>query len=138
MAKYSKLFILVAILMSGVALMPFVGFSSEPFSWERYRGVYDLAADIDMVDFDFVPDTAVIEKDGTVRWTNVGSVDHTATSYGPEFDSGVMAPGAIFTHTFDMTGTYDYRCTLHPDVMTGTIVVADQVHHVYVPLVIKE
>jgi plastocyanin len=57
----------------------------------------------------------------TVTWTNNDPSQHTATSTG-NFDSGVLAQGGTFSFTFDTAGTYDYICSLHPN-MTGQIVV---------------
>jgi plastocyanin len=38
---------------------------------------------------------------------------------GDDFQSEIISEGS-FTHTFDEPGTYDYACTLHPN-MRGTI-----------------
>jgi tetratricopeptide (TPR) repeat protein/plastocyanin/sugar lactone lactonase YvrE len=63
-----------------------------------------------------------------VTWTNDDSQPHTATSgedATPDgtFDSGIMAPGAIFGHTFTAAGEYPYFCLLHPN-MVGTVSVS--------------
>lgn len=48
---------------------------------------------------------------------------HTITSDTQGlFDSGSLAPGATFEHTFTAAGTYHYHCSIHP-TMTGIIVV---------------
>jgi len=39
-----------------------------------------------------------------------------------ELDSDNLAPGAIYIHNFQNSGTYNYHCTIH-SVMTGTVVV---------------
>ena len=38
------------------------------------------------------------------------------------FDSGNLASGAAYSHTFAQAGTYQYYCVIHPN-MKGTIVV---------------
>lgn len=138
MKKYRTLFILLAILMSGVALIPYIGLSSERFGWQQYADAYQLPVEVDAVDFAFEPDTVVIATGETVMWTNRGETDHTVTSNTGLFDSGTMVPGDVFTHTFSSVGDYGYRCTFHPDLMTGTVTVVDQVFPAYVPIVVRQ
>ena len=73
----------------------------------------------------------------TVVWdmTSVGpSVSHTTTECGntcdfptgsPDWDSGILGPGPgdSFSFTFNQAGTYLYRCSVHPSLMRGTIIV---------------
>lgn len=69
--------------------------------------------------------TVVIGVNNTIKWVNQDTVDHTVSSTsGPsEFgNDGTIAPGASFTTTLTMAGTYQYRCTIHT-TMTGTIIV---------------
>jgi plastocyanin len=43
---------------------------------------------------------------------------------GAEFNSGMMATGKTFEHTFTTTvGEYTYFCTIHPD-MVGKVIVS--------------
>jgi plastocyanin len=35
----------------------------------------------------------------------------------------MLAPNAIFKHTFNTAGTFDYYCLVHP-FMTGKVIVA--------------
>lgn len=65
----------------------------------------------------------------TVTWTNNDNTAHTVTEGNPSgntppngFDSGILAPGKTFTHTFDTVGTIQYYCTLHP-TMLGKVIV---------------
>ena len=76
----------------------------------------------------FAPDavTVVIGVNSTVAWTNNDSAPHTVTSTSASslgsFDSGNIAPGQTWTHTFTAAGTYHYTCRYH-SWMTGTIIV---------------
>jgi nitrite reductase (NO-forming) len=77
----------------------------------------------------FVPDTLTVSKGTTVSWTNGDSTLHTVTSgsaeagnSGTEFDSSYLAAGKTFQHQFNIAGTFDYYCTLHP-YMKGKVVV---------------
>jgi len=71
--------------------------------------------------------TVVIGVNATVTWTNDDYVDHTVTSTsipygGTSLISGIMEPGATFTATFSVPGTYEYYCSLHA-WMTGSVIV---------------
>ena len=70
----------------------------------------------------FVPQVITVKQGQTVTWYNDDEVFHTVTGEG--FDSGVLVPGASFSHTFDEPGTFNvaFGCTIHPD-MQGTVVV---------------
>ena len=76
-------------------------------------------------DFKFVPAFVRIRVGERVTWVNCdppGTEAHTSTSDGPAWDSGLMAPGAVFTFKFDQVGTLPYHCEPHP-FMTGSVVV---------------
>lgn len=69
-------------------------------------------------DMAFAPETLAVEAGDMVTWVwNDGAIDHDVA--GDDFQSEIMSEGS-FSHTFDEPGTYDYACTLHPN-MTGTI-----------------
>jgi plastocyanin len=85
----------------------------------------------------FDPAEVTIRVGGTVTWVNEASVDHTVTGdpskaaeegdaelpEGAEpWDSGFVKPGASFSMTFDVPGTYRYFCIPHENVdMLGVI-----------------
>jgi plastocyanin len=75
------------------------------------------------------PSPLTIPAGTTVTWINNDNTGHTVTEGNPSgntppngFDSGIIAPGKTFTHTFDKPGTVQYYCTLHP-TMLGEVVV---------------
>jgi plastocyanin len=75
----------------------------------------------------YSPNPIEVMVGGGVTWSNDDSQIHTATSgsvgsadSGSVFDSGILSPDATFDFVFDKAGTYDYYCTLHPQ-MVGTI-----------------
>jgi plastocyanin len=74
------------------------------------------------------PSPANVAVGTTVTFVNDDATLHTAVSgtadSGPSgvFDSGYLAKGKSFQHTFDKAGTFDYYCTLHP-FMVGQVVV---------------
>src|SRR5688500_8803708 len=72
-------------------------------------------------DFGFDPHTTTIAAGDSVTWENTGETTHNVKGKG--FFSDGMEPGDTFEHKFADAGVYDYLCTLHPDSMTGTVVV---------------
>ena len=71
----------------------------------------------------YKPDVVTISSDDTVRWTNMDNIAHTAT--GEMFDSGTLQPGKSFEFLFTDPGTYNYYCSIHPD-MKGTVIVTKE------------
>lgn len=82
------------------------------------------------------PFTVSLAAGGAVKWRN-GDTGTSGGAYGGGtpgtthditadtqglFDSGSLAPGGTFSHTFTAAGTYHYHCSIHPS-MTGIIVV---------------
>jgi plastocyanin len=74
-------------------------------------------------DFTFKPGELAVEAGTTVTFTNKDGFAHTATAEDKTFDSGSLAGGASFEHTFDEAGTYAFHCAIH-NSMTGTITVS--------------
>lgn len=71
----------------------------------------------------FTPATLTIRPGDAVTWVNKDIVEHTATtpaSSKQPFDSGMIAVGKSWKHSFKASGTYDYICTYHP-TMKGVI-----------------
>ncbi len=71
-------------------------------------------------DFAFSPVDVKVKVGTTVTWTNKDSAAHTVTSDSSSddsFDSGSLAQGKTFTHTFKKAGTFSYHCNFHPDMM---------------------
>jgi plastocyanin len=84
-----------------------------------------------LTDTAFQPNPANIKVGDTVRWTNNDNTIHTVIEWNPStgedveggFASDILGPGVTFEHTFNQTGTFEYYCNLHPN-MVGTIVVS--------------
>lgn len=72
--------------------------------------------------FAFHPTPITVAAGTTVTFTNNDAATHTATADDGSFNSGDLATGASFTHTFGKAGTYTYRCAIHPS-MKGSVVV---------------
>lgn len=77
---------------------------------------------VNIVDFAFDAETITVAPGTTVTWVNQGPTIHNTVSDDDLWSSEIMEAGDAFSYTFDETGTYPYKCTLHP-IMLGTIVV---------------
>ena len=80
------------------------------------------SGDVDIVDLAFSPASLTVSTGATVSWVNSGALPHTVTATDSSFDSGFMFTGDSYSRTFSSAGTFNYLCTLHPE-MTGTITV---------------
>jgi len=72
--------------------------------------------------YEFAPASRTIMAGDVVRWTFSGDA-HSATSRDGLFDSGIKDAGGSFQFKFEKAGTFRYYCVVHPDLMSGTIVV---------------
>lgn len=74
-----------------------------------------------MRNMQFSPATVEIHKGDVVEWKNEDITPHTATSssFG---DSGPLASGQSWRHTFSEAGNLPYACTFHPE-MKGVVIV---------------
>ncbi len=76
---------------------------------------------ISIVDFQFEPASVTVAVGDSIRWTNNGTVPHTATSgdnceASGDWDSGTLEPGQSFTYGVDQEDagrTVDYFCRFH-------------------------
>lgn len=73
-------------------------------------------------DYNVTPSTLTILKGANVTWKNNDSVDHQITSDSKGiFSSPLIGAGDTYTYQFNTTGTFPYRCNIHPE--KGTIIV---------------
>jgi len=84
---------------------------------------------IDIVDNNYSAAKITVPVGASVVWTHTGQKKHSVTADDGSFDSGELANGGSFAHTFAAPGTYQYYCTFHGGAggqgMTATIVVVD-------------
>lgn len=86
------------------------------------------ADEVWMQNTNFNPKDKTITVGTTITWINKDSYNHTVTSGTPgnpdgKFSSGTLGLGGTFSHTFNTAGTFNYYCTIHQSMMTGTITV---------------
>jgi plastocyanin len=77
---------------------------------------------VSIKDFTFGPKSVTVKVGTAIAWTNQDDIPHNVTSTTKQFRSKALDTDDKFTFTFSTPGTYNYFCTLHPQ-MTGTIVV---------------
>lgn len=70
----------------------------------------------------YSPNPITVARGGSVMWVNNDTTAHTSTSDNNSWNSGTIAPGANFSHTFASSGPFTYHCTIHPG-MVGTVTV---------------
>jgi len=79
-----------------------------------------------IAEFKFEPAAVTVHAGDTVEWKNDDIVPHTATADGeaqkPAFDTGTIDTGAAWRYVARKKGTYNYSCTLHPN-MKGKLIV---------------
>ena len=82
------------------------------------------APEVSIVDYGFAPAQMQVPVGTTVTWVNTGSDGHDVTGDGPggTWRSGPLAPSERYARDFALPGTYDFVCTIHPE-MRGRIVV---------------
>ena len=79
--------------------------------------------------FSYEPQEITIKSGDRVRWTAGAGDPHTATSGLPFQSDGLWNTGIFFSGEtsgpiqFNVPGTFSYWCQIHPEDMTGTIVV---------------
>jgi plastocyanin len=79
---------------------------------------------VEIIEDNFDPETAMVMVGGTVTWTNMDVESHTVTAEDGMFDSGEIAPGESFSYVFEEAGIFDYYCTIHPE-MNGSVIVEE-------------
>jgi plastocyanin len=101
--------------------------SSAPASSSPAPSSSGSVVKVVMKNIQYSPKTITVKKGTTVEWTNDDSLNHDVTKAsgpGPAFTSGTgnIGSGGTYKQTFNVAGTIQYHCTVHPG-MTGTIVV---------------
>lgn len=101
----------------------------------RYKAKYGAAGNtggttapkevnVNIVDFKFDSASITVPVGTKVTWTEVGPTEHNTVSKSPAnlWESDIMKPGQKYSYTFTKAGTYEYWCTLHPDMLAKVIV----------------
>ncbi len=73
----------------------------------------------------FNPDCIKVATDATVTFTNHDGYAHTVTADAGQsetFDSGDLASGASYQHTFSTAGTFGLHCSIHAGMVMTVVV----------------
>lgn len=88
---------------------------------KRLTGDTNNSNIITIEDNNYSPSYIAIVKGQEVVWINSDSISHTVTSVTGEFDSGAIRPGSRFIYRFNISGPYEYYCTIHRNMVHGKI-----------------
>ena len=80
------------------------------------------AAEVQVDNFTFGPETLTVPVDSTVTWLNKDDVPHVVASNDGVFRSKALDTDDKYSYTFTKPGTYEYFCSVHPK-MVGKIIV---------------
>lgn len=104
--------------------------SSAAFAEESHRGILipsgTSTEECAKANTCYFPYKMFVERETVITWTNLDTTAHTVTSGniidGPDgiFNSGLIKPGGVFSHTFTIMKPHEYFCMLHP-WMTGYV-----------------
>lgn len=67
--------------------------------------------------------TVTVTQGSTVTWVNRDQVPHTVVEKTKLFRSAALDTGDSYSYKFDKVGTFDYFCSLHPQMVAKVIVV---------------
>jgi plastocyanin len=96
-----------------------IAITDEPLETDMpMAGSHEVSVD----NFSFAPAAAAVSAGTTITWTNHDDIPHNIVSTDQKFKSPVLDTDEQFSHRFDVPGTYDYFCSIHPR-MTGRVVV---------------
>lgn len=96
--------------------------SSSKSGDEAAGGAATEGDTVDIVDFNYAPPNLKVKVGTEVTFTNKDDFAHTVTANDKSFDSKNMDKDAVFKHTFEKAGTFDYICAIH-NSMTGKVTV---------------
>ena len=97
---------------------------SDYTSPEEGDDVPTATANVEVQDDQFVRAAVRVLEGGTVHWTWRGGNQHNVTFTGGP--ASATQTNGTYQRTFETAGTFSYICTIHGQVMSGTVtVVAD-------------
>jgi plastocyanin len=73
-------------------------------------------------EFAFKPDTITVPVGTTVVWENKDDIPHTVVAVDKTFRSPALDTDDKFSFTFNNTGSFEYFCSLHPNMKAKVIV----------------
>lgn len=78
-------------------------------------------AQVVMKAISFQPAKLTVHAGETVAWKNEDIVAHTVTANDDSFDSGLIQPGGTWKMIIKSTGTLEYHCRPHPNMIAKVV-----------------
>ena len=117
-----KRMLFAAVVVLATMALPACGGSDGARTRVEAPATGDADATVRVVDVSFSPDTTTIRTGGTVAWVwDKARLDHDVV-FDDDGPASPLQRAGTWQRTFDRAGTYEYVCTLHPN-MTGQIIV---------------
>ncbi|MDB5826053.1 MAG: hypothetical protein JWQ73_273 [Variovorax sp.] len=88
----------------------------------RHVAATAAAAKVSIANFAFAPAELSVTAGQSVDWNNDDGAPHGLAFKDGATGAPLLLPGAAFSRRFDMPGSFDYVCSVHP-YMTGRVVV---------------
>jgi plastocyanin len=95
----------------------------------RYRAKYGAVTtagpkevNVNIANFKFDPGTLTVEVGTKVTWTQLDETIHDSTSKTKVWSSPILNKGDKYSYTFTKAGTYEYWCSIHPEMLGRVIV----------------
>jgi len=79
---------------------------------------------IPIAQYAYVPASMTVRVGDVVTWTNQDQASHDVA--GGTFRSPMLAQGQSWSFTFTQPGTFDYICSVHPDMRARIVVLAQE------------
>jgi plastocyanin len=114
--------LLICIFISLIGMTGFYACSKSGGGYGNNNGSNGTGDAVSIQNFAFSVGTLTVTSGTTVTWTNNDATTHTVTADDGSFNSGNIAPGSKFSHTFSAKGTVNYHCSIHP-MMKASVVV---------------
>ncbi len=93
------------------------------FRRDRYHHGSGAVPTATMSHYRFLPGDMTVKKGSVVTWYNDDPVQHIIFVPAPGFNSDAMTYGATYSHSMDMVGDFEIRCTIHPGMRSRIKVV---------------
>lgn len=81
---------------------------------------------IDINNYMFSPSKLTVAAGTKVTWINHDEAPHTIADKNKKFRSAALDTNESYSYTFTTPGTYQYFCTLHPQMVATVTVTAVQ------------
>lgn len=114
----------VAAALGAIVLSALLGLAFAPVRLPATVRVAAANYSVQMVNYAFAPASITVNEGDTVTWTNQDTAPHTVTTTsGPQsLNSPYLSKGQSWSYTFSAPGTYEYYCTVHPDMRARIVV----------------